>query len=418
MSGDRIISEGFQGIVDQAPAGVLVQRHARVVYANRAALDCLGYATVHELLGCGLSEVIDADGFATLAMSFEKIGPEDDQLFMGELKLRRRGGALIDADVYHAGIRFEGADATMIHFRDITLTKRLELELRQAQRLESIGRLAAGVAHEINTPIQYIGDNAHYLSASIAEILTLLEGSRAALRRVLREAGDTAGLAALDAEDESSDIDYLRTQCPRAAAGILEGVARVSRVVGAMKSFSHPGSEATAPMDVNKLVEDTLVIAAHELRTAGEVRKDLGDVPPIHGFAADMNQALLNLVVNAAHAIADRRNPSEPGVVSVHTRCTQGHVTITVSDNGCGMSEAVQARLFEPFFTTKDVGRGTGQGLVIARAAAIKHGGALTLESAPGVGTRFTLSIPIDPTESQTGSESSTSLSETSSPGP
>jgi signal transduction histidine kinase len=173
-------------------------------------------------------------------------------------------------------------------------------------------------------------------------------------------------------------------------------VSRVSRVVGAMKSFSHPGSEDTAPMDLNKIVEDTLVIAAHELRVAAEVIKDLSPVPAVRGFAADLNQALLNLVVNAAHAIADRSESREPGVVTVRTRCEGRQIEVSVEDNGCGMTEAVQARLFEPFFTTKDVGRGTGQGLVLVRAAALKHNGSLSLESTPGVGTRFTLRIPLD----------------------
>jgi PAS domain S-box-containing protein len=389
--------DSFRAIVDQVPVGVMVQCDERVVYANRAALDCLGFARATDVLGRQMSDLLDPDSYATLASNFHKSGPDDDQLFMGELKMRRKAGALIDAEVYHAGLRFEGVDATLINFRDITLTKKLELELRQAQKLESIGRLAAGVAHEINTPIQYIGDNANYLSQAIDELLNVLEQSRAALRELTEKSEGAAAASRLDQAEEAADLDYLRAEGPRAIAGIIEGVRRVSRVVGAMKSFSHPGTESTAPMDVNKIVEDTLVIAAHELRTAAEVKTDLGTLPPVRGFAADMNQALLNLVVNAAHAIADRPEVREPGVVSVRTRYDQGQVTITVTDNGCGMSDAVQARLFEPFFTTKDVGRGTGQGLVLVRAAALKHNGTLTHESSVGVGTRFTLSIPLDP---------------------
>jgi PAS domain S-box-containing protein len=377
--------------------GVLVQREELVVYANRAALDCLGFAREAELLGRSLAELLDATGYATLSSNFRKSGPHDDQLFMGELKFRRKAGTLIDTEIYHAGISFQGEDATMINFRDITLTKRLELELRQAQKLESIGRLAAGVAHEINTPIQYIGDNAHYLSEAVAALISILDKSRTELRRLVLQTAGPSGIVSLDAEEEAADLDYTRTQSPRAVAGIIDGVARVARVVGAMKSFSHPGSENTAPMDVNKIVDDTLVIAAHELRVAAEVVKDLGTIPATRGFAADVNQALLNLVVNAAHAIADRPAPREPGLVTVRTRCEQGHIEITVSDNGCGMSDAVQARLFEPFFTTKDVGRGTGQGLVLVRAAALKHNGSLSIESQLGVGTRFIFRIPLTP---------------------
>ena len=385
--------------------GVLVQREELVVYANRAALDCLGFARESELLGRQMSELLDGDSYATLSSNFRKSGPHDDQLFMGELKLRRKAGTLIDAEIYHAGIDFEGADATMVDFRDITLTKKLELELRQSQKLESIGRLAAGVAHEINTPIQYIGDNAHYLAEAVGELLKILDSSRAELRKLLLQNGGPSAVEALDAEDEAADLDYLRTQSPRAATGIIDGVSRVARVVGAMKSFSHPGSEDTAPMDLNKIVEDTLVIAAHELRVAADVVKDLAPLPSVRGFAADVNQALLNLVVNAAHAVADRKDAKEPGVVSVRTRCEQGHIEVSVTDNGCGMSEAVQARLFEPFFTTKDVGRGTGQGLVLVRAAALKHNGSLGFESTQGVGTRFTFRIPVDAATSEPAAE-------------
>jgi two-component system NtrC family sensor kinase len=397
-------SNSYRTIVDQAPMGVLVQREERIVYANRAALDCLGFSREAELLGRQMSEILDGDSYATLSSNFRKSGPHDDQLFMGELKLRRKAGTLIDAEIYHAGIDFEGTDATMVDFRDITLTKKLELELRQSQKLESIGRLAAGVAHEINTPIQYIGDNAHYLAEAVGELLKILDSSRAELRELLLQTGGPSAVERLDAEDEAADLDYLRTQSPRAATGIIDGVSRVSRVVGAMKSFSHPGSEDTAPMDLNKIVEDTLVIAAHELRVAADVVKDLAPLPSVRGFAADVNQALLNLVVNAAHAVADRKDAKEPGVVSVRTRCEQGHIEVSVADNGCGMSEAVQARLFEPFFTTKDVGRGTGQGLVLVRAAALKHNGSLAFESTQGVGTRFTFRIPVDaPSSEQAG---------------
>jgi signal transduction histidine kinase len=169
----------------------------------------------------------------------------------------------------------------------------------------------------------------------------------------------------------------------------------VARIVAAMKSFSHPGSDQATPMNVNQMVADTLVVASYELKNTATVTTELAELPPVPGYPADLNQALLNLVVNAAHAIADRHEAGEPGAIRISTRTEDGHVAISVADNGCGMPPHVQARLFEPFFTTKEVGRGTGQGLVLARAVAQKHGGTIDFESAVGSGTTFVLRLPV-----------------------
>jgi signal transduction histidine kinase len=274
----------------------------------------------------------------------------------------------------------------------------MELDLRQAQKLESMGRLAAGIAHEINTPIQYVGDSVHYLGQAITDILSLLDKSRADLRTLAAQRGGAAAVAELAREEEAVDLEYLRREGPLAVERIVDGISRVARIVHAMKTFSHPGSDSAIPMDINKMVENTLIIAGHELKSVGRVATELAELPQVSGFPADINQALLNLVVNAAHAVADRGDPASPGVVTVGTRANQGYVEITVADNGCGMTPEVQARLFEPFFTTKEVGRGTGQGLGVARAAAQKHDGAISFVSSVDVGTTFTLRLPIEGT--------------------
>lgn len=397
----KLCSDGFQAIVDQCPMGIIVQRDARVLYVNRAGLDCLGFSDTSEAEGLSIEAMLEPKSYATLACNFEKMSADDDQLFMGDLQLRHRSGTLIDAEVQHLGLSFDGRDATMISFRDITATKRMELELRQAQKLESIGRLAAGVAHEINTPIQYIGDSAHFLQEFASEVLGLLDKSRAALGELAGGAEGTSVLLALTAAEETADLDYLREQGPRAIERIIDGVSRVACIVSAMKSFSHPGAAEAVPMDINKMLTDTLVIAGHEVRNAGTVVTDLADLPPMMGYPGELNQAFLNLVVNAAHAIADRGEVPEPGRLTVSTRHQHHHVEITIADNGCGMPTEVQARLFEPFFTTKEVGRGTGQGLAVVRAAAEKHGGIALFESTLGVGTTFTLRLPISAAASE-----------------
>jgi PAS domain S-box-containing protein len=380
--------DGFRAIVEHCSIGVVIQHHGQAVYANRSAIECLRFAGEVELVGRAVEELLDRESYATLSSNFDKAGPDDDQLFIGDLKFRCQSGALIDAEVYHSGLVFGGVDSTMISFRDTTATKRLELELRQAQKLESIGRLSAGLAHEINTPIQYIGDSAYYVAEFVGSLLELLDKSRAHLRKLMTEREDSRGLAELAAEEEAADLDFIRAEGPKSVQRIIGGASRVARIVAAMKSFAHPGTVQAMPMDINAMVEDTLVIAGHELRDTATVVTDLAQLPSIYGYPADLNQALLNLVVNAAHAVADRPGAKEPGVIRIATRLYQDLVEIKIADNGCGMPEQVKQRIFEPFFTTKQMGRGTG---------VQKHGGMIDFESEVGAGTTFVLRLPLEP---------------------
>ncbi|HMI89253.1 MAG TPA: ATP-binding protein [Polyangiaceae bacterium] len=389
-------TDDFRAIVDECSTGIIVQQHERVAYVNRAALDCLGFRDNAEAAGRPIAELLEPSAYETLAPNFRKANAGDDQFFVGDLKFLRKSGAIIEAEVYHIGTRFCGEDATIINLRDVTATKRMEGELRQAQKLEAVGRLAAGIAHEINTPIQYIGDSAKYLASLIGETLQLLEGSRAELRRLAEQRGDTVAVEQLHAEDEAADLEYARLEGPRSAARIIDGVSRVARIVLAMKAFSHPGVDTPVPMDLNKMLDDTVVIAGHEIKDIATVVAEFAALPAVHCYPGDLNQAFLNLIVNAAHAIADRPEKNEPGTITLSTRLEGNFVEVRISDDGCGMTPEVQARLFEPFFTTKEVGRGTGQGLTLARAAIVdKHGGSMRFESAPGVGSTCVLRLPV-----------------------
>ena len=237
--------DDFRRIVEHCSTAIIVQRNERVVYANPAAIDVLGFATASELNGKQVSQFVEPESYATLASNFVKVVPDDDQLFMGELKMKRFDSSIIDTEAYHAGILFEGAEATLLNFRDVTNTKRLELELRQGQKLESMGRLAAGIAHELNTPIQYIGDSAQYLSQSLLEIWGSCSVRATNCARRSRTPEKTLG--ALAEEEEAADIEYAKTQIPKSIERIIDGVTRVSRIVSAMKSFSHPGESRPSP---------------------------------------------------------------------------------------------------------------------------------------------------------------------------
>jgi PAS domain S-box-containing protein len=303
------------------------------------------------------------------------------------------------APLYEASQAFAGWEGCIT---DISMLKqtleerdRLEDNLRQAQKLEAIGQLAAGIAHEINTPTQYVGDNLRFLKESFGELDGLLEQ--------LVEAGGAPARKALD----DADFDYLKEEIPRALNQSLEGVDRVAKIVRAMKEFSHPAREKTAT-DLNRAIQSTITVASNEWKYVAEVELDLDtNLPQVHCSPAEFNQVVLNIVVNAAHAIGDvvGDGGKGKGKIRVKTRPDGDWAIIEISDSGCGMPPHVQQRIFDPFFTTKEVGKGTGQGLAIAHNVIVdKHGGTIKVVSAPGAGTTFIIRLPIGGSKSDSES--------------
>jgi two-component system NtrC family sensor kinase len=279
---------------------------------------------------------------------------------------------------------------------DITAQRQLELDLQQAQKLESIGRLAAGIAHEINTPVQFVNDSLHFVHDGVGRLRTLLAAYRAVAEAETPAALADARAAARRADAET-DGGYVLGQLPDAIALSLDGLERVTRIVRSMKEFAHADSGTMTSVDLNRAIESTLTVARHEYRYVADVDIDFGVLPPVTCHAGEVNQAILNILVNAAHAIADRvRGTGERGRITVRTRREDDHVLVSIADTGGGIPEALGARVFEPFFTTKGVGRGTGQGLAIARAVVVeKHGGDLRFDTTPGEGTTFHLRLPL-----------------------
>jgi len=265
--------------------------------------------------------------------------------------------------------------------REVATRHAVELELRQAQKLEAIGRLAAGVAHEINTPVQFVGDSLHFVAEGVRDLLAMCESSPA---------------AAAAAEAADIDVAYLATELPRSVELAAEGVQRVAKIVQSMKQFAHHGGDGIGSFEVNEAIETTLIIAKHEYKLVADIERRLGDIPTVTGNTGELNQVLLNLVVNAAHAIEDVvKRTGERGTITVASAVEGDRVRISITDTGTGIPEAIRRRVFEPFFTTKEVGRGTGQGLAIARAVIERHGGELAFETELGRGTTFHVCLPI-----------------------
>jgi PAS domain S-box-containing protein len=285
--------------------------------------------------------------------------------------------------------------------QDVTERKILESQLSQAQKLESIGQLAAGIAHEINTPTQYVGDNIRFLQDSFTDLSDLL----AAYQQLLDEAkaGPVAEEKIAEIEDAQAEIDveFLLEEIPSAIGQSLEGIERVSGIVRAMKEFSHPGVDQKTAIDINKAIDSTITVARNEWKYVADLETDFdATLPPVPCLPGEFNQAILNMIINATHAIADvsGNGSRDKGVITVKTRRHGEWVEIRISDTGTGIPPAVRPRIFDPFFTTKEVGQGTGQGLSIAHSVIVdKHGGMINFETELGQGTTFTIQLPLNP---------------------
>ena len=275
--------------------------------------------------------------------------------------------------------------------------ERLELDLRLAQKLEAVGQLAAGIAHEINTPIQFVGDTTQFLQDAFTDLMALITEYEAALAAV-RDGKPLEQVAERIAEaEEEADLEYLRERVPAGFTRAIEGLDRVSKIVRAMRELAHPPTSEMAPVDLNAAIERTLIVAANEFKYVADIEKDLGPLPDVTCNGGDINQVILNLIVNASHAIEDVVAATDGrGTIRISSRLDDDSAVITIADTGGGIPADVAQRIFDPFFTTKDVGRGTGQGLAIARRIVTEtHAGELTFDTQPGEGTAFHIRLPL-----------------------
>ena len=272
-----------------------------------------------------------------------------------------------------------------------------EVELRHAQKLQAVGQLAAGIAHEINTPAQFVSDNIRFLADSFEAVQQLMTKYRQAIEAASAAPGHEALARQIREAEEAADLAYLKQATPAAFSDALDGISRISTIVSAMKEFAHSGQGEKSPADLNRALQVALTIATNEYKYVADVETEFGEIPPVMCYLGDMNQVFLNLFVNAAHAIAEVVAKSgNKGRIRVRTTKEGDKVRIDIADTGCGIPEAIRERVFEPFFTTKEVGRGSGQGLAIARYIVVdKHGGSLTFESKMRNGTTFTIRLPV-----------------------
>jgi PAS domain S-box-containing protein len=282
---------------------------------------------------------------------------------------------------------------------DVTDHKKMESQLQQSHKMEAIGQLAAGIAHEINTPVQFVGDNTRFFQESFGDLIRIIKK-----QQELLEAAKTNSLTAEAVEKteqliEEIDLEYLEEEIPVAIQHSLKGVERIAKIVQAMKIFAHPGMVAKELVDLNKEIEKTITITRNEWKYVAELKTDFDEsLPLVPCFRAEFNQVILNMIVNAAHAIAEknRDDESQPGTIHIRTIQAGDQAKICKGDTGAGIPEEIRHKIFDLFFTTKEPGKGTGQGLAISHSVIVeKHNGSLTLETRQGEGTTFIIGLPL-----------------------
>jgi PAS domain S-box-containing protein len=390
----------YRGIFDEAIVGIFQSTpEGRFLSVNPSMASTYGYGTPEEMIASVTNMsgqfYVDPKRRDEFISTLDKIG--DVQNF--EFQAFRRDGSKIWVSmnvraIHRNGVvvRFEGM------CEDITERNLLREQLVQAQKLESVGQLAAGIAHEINTPTQYIGDNVRFLKDAFHDLKELLANYERLLLAAQTSTLSCDTIQEVVTAVEHADADYLLEEIPKAIEQTLEGVTRVSTLVSAMKEFSHPGTKEKVLLDINHAIDSTITVARNEWKYVANMETDLDpSIPLIPCQPGEFNQVILNLIVNAAHAIADvvRDSGLDKGNIKIRTRNFPEWAEIRVQDSGSGIPEGVRSRIFDPFFTTKEIGKGTGQGLAIARSVIVdKHGGTIHFETETGIGTTFVIRLP------------------------
>ncbi len=387
----------LRGIFEAASVGIVrVSRDGRIAECNAAYAEMLGEERP-ALVGRDLFAHLPPEEAPGARVLFEKAlrggktGRPEERRYV-----RRDGLAVWGRETLSFLRSADGEiDFVVMVIEDVTAQRQLETSLRHAQKLEAVGRLAAGLAHELNTPSQFLHDIVHFVDDAMIDVFDVLGRHRSFCAAAAASFPDaTAELARAEAD---ADLPYLLEEVPKALRLAIGGLERVRAIVHGMTAFAHPGGAEMAPADLNEALESTLAVALGEYRDVADVVTDFGAIPPVKCHVGELNQAFLNILVNAAHAIADVIGDSQPrGRIHVRTWSELDTVVVAIGDTGGGIPEQVQGRVFDPFFSTKEVGRGTGQGLAIARLVVVdKHRGALTFTTEVGLGTTFFIRLPV-----------------------
>ena len=370
----------------------------RFLQVNRGARDNLGYSMeeLARLTPLDLKPEYSREQFEARVRPLRE-DKQDTVIF--QTIHQRKDGSQYPIEARLQLSRAEGVPIFAAVIEDIAERKNLEAQLVQAQKLESIGQLAAGIAHEINTPIQFVGDNTRFLQDAFTDFNSLQTVQESLLQALKQDEAYPELVGSVESAVERADLEYLREEIPNAIAQSLDGIGRIKSIVSAMKEFSHPGNKDKEEIDVNRLIENTITVATNEWKYIAKMETEFDEqLPPVACYPQELGQVVLNLIVNAAHAIEAKSEniDADMEVIGIRTLADGDHVEIRIMDSGCGIPEPARDKIFDPFFTTKQVGKGTGQGLSIAHSAIVdKHKGWLGFETETGNGTTFIIRLPI-----------------------
>lgn len=395
----KMQSRLIAAIENTVEAIVITNTVPEILYINPAFVRITGFSFAEAV---GVNPNIMSSGMHDKDFFREMYGTiQSGKVWKGRFRNKRKNGEVYDEDTTISPIKDN--KGKVINYvavkRDVTHELEMERQLLQMNKLEAIGTLAAGIAHEINTPVQYVSDNTLFIKDVLLDLLELNKHNQRLIKAVQEKGEFTEETRKIREIEEEIDLDYIVEETGQAVEGTLEGLERITTVVKAMKEFSHPGSEKKQPENLNQIIKSTVTVSRNEWKTHAEMKLDLADdLPMVSIFSGQIKQVVLNLIVNGAHAIAARNGEGqkEMGVITIATSKLEEGVKVMVGDTGTGIPETVIDKIFDPFFTTKMVGKGTGQGLpMVQRSIVDNHGGELKVESKEDQGTEFTFILPL-----------------------
>lgn len=388
--------ERYRNLVESMQEGILLlDKEDRLTYTNPQMAAMLGVETA-ELMGTQCARFLNAQNQTVFESHIKTAQGKQNIKF--EVSFTRPDGQTISTlvtptTVFDQTGRYDGAFAVVT---DISNMKQLQAQLLQAQKLESIGQLAAGIAHEINTPTQYVIHNVKFLQDATNELIEFLESLNTLIASAKEGRAMEEAIRNTQEEKDRLQPDVLVPEISEAFRDIFEGLGRIAGIVSSVKRFAQPDQEVASLTDLNETIESAVIVSGSQWRCVARVETDLApDLPKVPCVPAAIDQVLLNLIVNAAHAIGEANRP-DLGLIRIESRQLADRVQIRITDSGPGIALEIQERIFDPFFTTKEVGSGSGQGLAIARKIIVdSHRGSLDFETEVGVGTTFVITLPL-----------------------
>ena len=402
QSEKRIVESSLRTrkIIDTAyDAFVVAQSNGTIEEWSKRATTLFGWSE-KEAVGSNIRDMLGVPEMSKLFLESNVASAIEKQTGQRlEATARHRDGRFLPVEASASFVCFDEKPSISIFFHDISRRNEMQAQLLLAQKMQGVGQLAAGIAHEINTPTQYVADNMRFLQNSFREIDGLLEQFDGIPDEKLITGATWHELVV------RSDLPYLRTEIPVAIEQALDGIQRISQITSAMKEFSHPGKREKTSVDLRRIIENSLTVCRNEWKYVADLKTEFDpELTTLHCLPGELSQVLVNLIVNAAQAIGDAagRRSEQLGTIIVRTHRKHDWAEISVTDNGPGIPPEILQRVFEPFFTTKEVGKGTGQGLAIAHGVVVeKHGGTISATSEVGRGTTFVLRLPLGAQETE-----------------